>query len=173
MKCEFYLSGLPVEAFPNRPSERISRRVFFRRFCPSGHEPSAAGLRRADRPTWSGKATSAFGAGIQRALQLSIELLPANRFVHPDTTHREVPRQWNLLPSVNRCLSPNQLSCTFYCTVRRYKRAKSNAAHLGLPLLVARVPLTGYSAHEPPCLDLKKVAPKIVLVALLTVRRVA
>ena len=32
MKCEFYLSGLPVEAFPNRPSERISRRVFFRRF---------------------------------------------------------------------------------------------------------------------------------------------
>jgi len=32
MKCEFYLSGLPVKAFPNRPSERISRRVFFRRF---------------------------------------------------------------------------------------------------------------------------------------------
>ena len=69
-------------------------------------------------------------------------------------------------------VTQSQLSCTFYCTVRRYKRAKSNAAHLGLRLLVTRVPLTGYSAHVP-CLDLKKVAPKIVLVALLKVRRVA
>ena len=55
MKCGFYSFRLTVKAFFLTDLLNAYPEGFFFVDLSVRHEPSAAGLRRADRPTWSGK----------------------------------------------------------------------------------------------------------------------